>query len=42
MGWFQHGSTIIVLAPSSMALHPLTVIGRRIRAGEALMRLPWG
>ncbi|MBL8477002.1 MAG: phosphatidylserine decarboxylase [Methyloversatilis sp.] len=42
MGWFQHGSTIIVLAPSSMALHPLTVIGRRIRAGEALMRLPGG
>lgn len=40
MGWFQHGSTIIVLAPSTLALHPLTVIGRRIRAGEALIRMP--
>lgn len=40
MGWFQHGSTIIVLAPRAVSLHALTVIGRRLRAGEALMRLP--
>ncbi|HEY9192534.1 MAG TPA: phosphatidylserine decarboxylase, partial [Methyloversatilis sp.] len=37
MGWFQHGSTIVVLAPRGFALHPSTACGRRIRAGEALL-----
>ena len=40
MGWFQHGSTIIVLAPESFTLCDGIETGRRIRAGEALMRLP--
>ena len=39
MGWFQHGSTIIVLAPSGFSLCQSVVEGRRIRMGEPLMRL---
>jgi phosphatidylserine decarboxylase len=38
MGWFEHGSTIIVLAPEGLALDPSIVPGRRIRMGEALLR----
>jgi phosphatidylserine decarboxylase len=37
MGWFQHGSTIIVFAPRGCAL--LAREGERIRAGQALMKL---
>ena len=40
MGWFQHGSTIIVFAPKGFSLAPEVAEGRRIRVGEALMRLP--
>ena len=40
MGWFEHGSTIIVFAPPGVSLAPGTVAGRRIRMGEALMQLP--
>lgn len=40
MGWFQHGSTIVVLAPKSFVLADMVTEGRRIRVGEALMRLP--
>jgi phosphatidylserine decarboxylase len=40
MGWFQHGSTIIVFAPASFTLCDGVETGRRIRAGEALMWLP--
>jgi phosphatidylserine decarboxylase len=40
MGWFQHGSTIIVFAPRGFSLCAGIVEGTRIRAGEALMRLP--
>ena len=40
MGWFQHGSTIIVFAPPGFALHERVQEGRLIRAGEPLMRLP--
>jgi phosphatidylserine decarboxylase len=39
MGWFQHGSTIIVFAPRRFALCDGIETGKRIRAGEALMRL---
>lgn len=39
MGWFEHGSTIIVFAPRGTALAEGVVPGRRVRAGEALMRL---
>jgi phosphatidylserine decarboxylase len=40
MGWFEHGSTIIVIAPPGVApLEDLT-LGRVVRMGEALLRLP--
>ena len=40
MGWFQHGSTIIVLAPRGFALCPGVREGTRIRMGEPILRLP--
>jgi phosphatidylserine decarboxylase len=40
MGWFEHGSTIIVLAPRGFALSETVQVGGLIRMGEALMRLP--
>jgi phosphatidylserine decarboxylase len=40
MGWFQHGSTIIVFAPPGFALCEGIEPGRRLRMGEPLMRLP--
>lgn len=40
MGWFEHGSTIIVLAPPGFSLDPGIREGRRIRMGEALLRMP--
>ena len=40
MGWFQHGSTVIVFAPKGFALSEGIAAGRRIRMGQALMRLP--
>jgi phosphatidylserine decarboxylase len=38
MGWFEHGSTIVVLAPRGFRL--AAAEGARIRVGEPLMRLP--
>lgn len=40
MGWFQHGSTIIVFAPRGFALCDGVHEGARIRVGERLMHLP--
>ncbi|QGY03002.1 phosphatidylserine decarboxylase [Methylobacterium mesophilicum SR1.6/6] len=40
MGWFEHGSTIVVLAPAGFELCPALREGTRLRMGEALMRLP--
>jgi phosphatidylserine decarboxylase len=40
MGWFEHGSTIIVFAPEGFALHESVSEGRMIRVGQPLMRLP--
>jgi phosphatidylserine decarboxylase len=40
MGWFEHGSTIIVFAPPGFALAEGIASGTRIRMGQALMRLP--
>jgi phosphatidylserine decarboxylase len=40
MGWFQHGSTILVFAPRGFALHERVREGTRIHVGEPLMRLP--
>jgi phosphatidylserine decarboxylase len=42
LGWFEHGSTIIVFAPRGFALAPGIVPGRRLRMGEALLTLPMG
>jgi phosphatidylserine decarboxylase len=40
MGWFEHGSTIIILAPcDGMLLCETVQAGRTFRMGEALMRL---
>jgi phosphatidylserine decarboxylase len=40
MGWFEHGSTIIVLAPKGFVLWERAPAGSTIRMGEPLMRLP--
>jgi phosphatidylserine decarboxylase len=40
LGWFQHGSTIIVFAPDGFSLHESVREGDTIRVGEPLMRLP--
>ena len=39
MGWFQHGSTIIVIAPRGLSLHPRLQENSTVRVGEPLMRL---
>jgi phosphatidylserine decarboxylase len=39
MGWFEHGSTIIVFAPRGFALCEGIETGARLRAGQALMRV---
>jgi phosphatidylserine decarboxylase len=40
MGWFEHGSTIVVLAPRGYALDPALHEGQRLRMGQGLMRAP--
>jgi phosphatidylserine decarboxylase len=40
MGWFEHGSTIIVFAPDGFELQPGVSEGDHIRMGEPLLRLP--
>ena len=40
MGWFQHGSTIIVFAPRGFTLCEGIQTGAEIRMGRRLMRLP--
>ena len=40
MGWFEHGSTIIVFAPKGFSLCKGIETGARIRVGEPLMRAP--
>jgi phosphatidylserine decarboxylase len=40
MGWFEHGSTIIVFAPAGFALAAGIERGARVRMGQALMQLP--
>jgi phosphatidylserine decarboxylase len=42
MGWFQHGSTIIVFAPPGFRLHEDIRNGARVRMGQALFHLPGG
>jgi phosphatidylserine decarboxylase len=40
MGWFEHGSTIVLLAPAGFSLCGDFREGMTIRAGQALMRMP--
>src|SRR5215831_4208212 len=40
LGWFEHGSTIIVLAPEHYGFCDIVKDGARIRAGEGLLRIP--
>jgi phosphatidylserine decarboxylase len=40
LGWFQHGSTIIVFAPDGFALTDNVHEGAIIRMGQPLMKLP--
>ncbi len=40
LGWFEHGSTIIVFAPESFSLCDQVREGALIHVGEPLMRLP--
>lgn len=40
MGWFEHGSTIIVFAPPGFELAPGIETGQRIRMGQPLMKFP--
>jgi phosphatidylserine decarboxylase len=40
LGWFEHGSTIIVFAPHGFALCDNLRDGAAIRMGEPLMRFP--
>ncbi|USI73977.1 archaetidylserine decarboxylase [Sphingomonas morindae] len=38
MGWFEHGSTILVLAPPGLTLDPALREGMTLRAGTPLLR----
>jgi len=38
MGWFQHGSTILVFVPPGFALCEGIASGQRLRMGQALLR----
>jgi len=40
MGWFEHGSTIVMLAPASWSFASGVQTGTVIRQGQPLMRLP--
>jgi phosphatidylserine decarboxylase len=40
LGWFQHGSTILVFTPPDFAFAPGIEEGRVLRMGQALMQLP--
>ena len=39
MGWFQHGSTIIVFAPPGMAFADGVLEGQRVKMGQPLFKL---
>ena len=40
MGYFQHGSTIIVFAPKGFTLSDGIYEGMTIRMGQALLQIP--
>ena len=39
MGWFEHGSTIILFMPAGVTLDTRLAEGQQIRAGQRLMQL---
>jgi phosphatidylserine decarboxylase len=41
LGWFEHGSTIIALAPPGMRVAPGLGAGSTIRMGQALFHSTW-
>jgi len=41
LGWFEHGSTIIVLAPAHFSFCDHVAEGVQVRAGQALLRKPF-
>ncbi len=40
LGWFEHGSTIVVFAPAGFRLSATVEEGATVRMGQPLMRLP--
>jgi phosphatidylserine decarboxylase len=42
LGWFEHGSTILVFAPPGFSLAPGVASGGRVRMGQALLLRPPG
>ncbi len=38
LGWFEHGSTIIVFVPAGFELAPGVAEGARLRMGQALLQ----
>ena len=40
LGWFEQGSTVIVIAPAGVRLDPGIAAGMRLRMGQRLMLLP--
>jgi len=40
MGWFEHGSTIVVLAPGAWSFAESVDLGGVIRMGQPLFRMP--
>jgi phosphatidylserine decarboxylase len=38
MGWFQHGSTVIILAPNGFTMCEELTQGAQVRMGQALLR----
>lgn len=40
LGWFEHGSTMLVFAPPGFSLAPGIVEGSLVRVGQALLRRP--
>lgn len=40
LGWFEHGSTIIVFGPPGFTMAPGIASGAQVRVGQALMQMP--
>lgn len=40
MGWFQHGSTILMFAQKGFYFEDNLYVGQHIQMGQALMKLP--